>query len=249
MPPSAATTLLRASLPATRAAPGHIPSNFSLPCRKLVVEYCETWGSSSGMRSLIRGESSREEGATVESRLSQFARRNPGVEFVLKRRPYRHPVVRGLYRGCSVPANGKRVRGCHTDSVALLPAVNKRDKVICVRNLDPAAIAGKIQLLLDSSGEKLRLEKGHPVKSTTESVRGGWSDHSITLLLREMRRERPTETDETATAQCSDRHLFTLPHALQGGESWSAAVTAPLPPPSTLLSGLVPFYTIVHIPS
>lgn len=50
--------------------------------------------------------------------------------------------------------------------------VNNRDKVICVRNLEPQEIADKVQLLLDSSGDKLKLEKGHPVKSTTESVRG-----------------------------------------------------------------------------
>jgi len=41
-----------------------------------------------------------------------------------------------------------------------------------VRNLEPQDIAEKVQLLLDSSGDKLKLEKGHPVKSTTESVRG-----------------------------------------------------------------------------
>lgn len=41
-----------------------------------------------------------------------------------------------------------------------------------MRNLEPDAIASKVQLLLDSSGDKLKLEKGHPVKSTTESVRG-----------------------------------------------------------------------------
>lgn len=50
--------------------------------------------------------------------------------------------------------------------------VNNRDKVICVRNLEPSSIAQKVQLLLDSSGDKLKLEKGHPVKSTTQSVRG-----------------------------------------------------------------------------
>ena len=54
----------------------------------------------------------------------------------------------------------------------MLCLVNNRDKVICVRNLEPTEIASKVKLLLDSSGDKLKLEKGHPVKSTTESVRG-----------------------------------------------------------------------------
>lgn len=51
-----------------------------------------------------------------------------------------------------------------------------------MRNLEPEDIASKVQLLLDSSGDKLKLEKGHPVKSTTESVRGE-EENSIQLRL------------------------------------------------------------------
>lgn len=72
--------------------------------------------------------------------------------------------------------------------------VNNRDKVICVRNLEPAAIAQKVRLLLDSSGDKLKLEKGHPVKSTTESVRG--EDEVFILRMRADWLSCLFETDE-----------------------------------------------------
>ncbi|KAL7007188.1 39S ribosomal protein L51, mitochondrial [Cystobasidiomycetes sp. EMM_F5] len=130
--------ILRASLGSTSASNGH--TLFVRPIRKLIIEYCEQWGSSDGMRRFVASASGVE----------KLARNNPSVEFIVRRRPNRHPVVRGLY-------------------------VNNRDKVVCVRNLEPSAIEQKVQLVLDASGDKLRREKGHPVKSTTESVRGIYS--------------------------------------------------------------------------
>ena len=53
--------------------------------------------------------------------------------------------------------------------------VNGRDKVICVRNLPSQSISAKVQLLLDSSGNKIMSLKRPKVESTTESVRGIWS--------------------------------------------------------------------------
>lgn len=53
--------------------------------------------------------------------------------------------------------------------------VNGRDKVICTRNLSPSEISKKVQLLRDSSGEKMKDLTKKPVISTTESVRGIWS--------------------------------------------------------------------------
>lgn len=53
--------------------------------------------------------------------------------------------------------------------------VNGRDKVICTRNLSPSEINKKVQLLRDSSGEKMKDLTKKPVISTTESVRGIWS--------------------------------------------------------------------------
>lgn len=93
--------LLRASLPATRPAPGF--GSFSLPCKKLILEYCETWGSSAGARAFIELQSqpvasTSASSNTPKSGLASLADRNPGVEFLLKRRPFKHPVLRGHYR-------------------------------------------------------------------------------------------------------------------------------------------------------
>ncbi|CAO3637636.1 unnamed protein product [Mucor hiemalis] len=53
--------------------------------------------------------------------------------------------------------------------------LNGRDKVICTRNLTPAEINTKVELLRDSSGDKIKNLTKRPVISTTESVRGIWS--------------------------------------------------------------------------
>lgn len=52
--------------------------------------------------------------------------------------------------------------------------VNGKDKVVCVRNMEPTDIAGKVALLKESSGNRMKVFK-KPVISTTESVRGIWS--------------------------------------------------------------------------
>lgn len=149
---------MRASLGSTRPVNGF--ANFRLPCKKLVVEYCEVWGSNDGMRRFIAGEGQG---------IAKFARENPGVEFIVKKRPFKHPLLRGLYRECTL---SELEEDCCLLLSLVYYSVNNRDKVICVRNMEPAEIAQKLKLLLDSSGDKLKLEKGHPVKSTTESVRG-----------------------------------------------------------------------------
>lgn len=56
-----------------------------LPCRKLVLEYNETWPSSSGAKEYIEREA------------QQLAKRHPSVEFVVQEKPNRHPVARGFY--------------------------------------------------------------------------------------------------------------------------------------------------------
>ena len=68
---------------------------------------------------------------------------------VVVRRPHRHPILRGCY-------------------------MNGREKTICVRNLNTAQILGKLDLLRDSSGAKLR-KVTHAVQSDNPSVRGIWS--------------------------------------------------------------------------
>jgi len=62
-------------------------------------------------------------------------------------------------------------------SRSLIPtAVNGRDKVIPLSKLEVTGIDRKVQLLLDSSGAKIKPLKGaRTVESTSESARGIWS--------------------------------------------------------------------------
>ncbi|KAF9172319.1 39S ribosomal protein L43, mitochondrial [Entomortierella chlamydospora] len=85
----------------------------------------------------------------VKKDLIQFAKEHPHVEVIVTPRPSKHPVIRGLY-------------------------LNGKDKVVCVRNMEPKDIAGKVELLKESSGNRMKVFK-KPVISTTESVRGIWS--------------------------------------------------------------------------
>ncbi|KAG4306050.1 hypothetical protein PORY_000038 [Pneumocystis oryctolagi] len=80
---------------------------------------------------------------------SKFAQSHPYIEMIVSRRPGKHPILRGVY-------------------------INGREKVICVRNLDPQQILKKAELLKNSSGAKLKKVKW-PVSSMNTSVRGIWS--------------------------------------------------------------------------
>jgi large subunit ribosomal protein L43 len=54
--------------------------------------------------------------------------------------------------------------------------VNTRDKVIGLKDYEVNGIQKKVELLLDSSGAKIRHLKGsRVVESTTEAARGIWS--------------------------------------------------------------------------
>jgi large subunit ribosomal protein L43 len=55
-------------------------------------------------------------------------------------------------------------------------AVNGRDKVIPLQEFEVNGVERKVQLLLDSSGAKIKpLKKGRIVESTAEAARGIWS--------------------------------------------------------------------------
>ncbi|ORX57505.1 hypothetical protein DM01DRAFT_1319439 [Hesseltinella vesiculosa] len=58
---------------------------FVLQCRKLVFNYCEHWGSSSGMVNYIKKD------------LVKFAAENPQIEIVVQQRKAHHPIIRGYY--------------------------------------------------------------------------------------------------------------------------------------------------------
>ena len=74
--------ILRATL---RSTPSNGHDVFIPQIRKMIFEYCETWPTSSNMRTYLLNH------------LQDVARQNPYVEVVVKHRPHREPIVRGLY--------------------------------------------------------------------------------------------------------------------------------------------------------
>ncbi|KAI0318738.1 thioredoxin-like protein [Amylostereum chailletii] len=82
--------------------------------------------------------------------LEQLARDNPHVEVVVRQRNQKQPIVRGFY-------------------------LNDNEKVIGLKEFEVNGIQNKVQLLLDSSGAKIKPLKRRTVESTTESARGIWS--------------------------------------------------------------------------
>ncbi|KAL0950619.1 hypothetical protein HGRIS_007410 [Hohenbuehelia grisea] len=86
----------------------------------------------------------------LKNHLEDLARANPYVEVVLKQRNHNEPIVRGFY-------------------------INNREKVIPLNEFEVTGIQKKVELLLDSSGAKIKSLKRSTVESTTEAARGIWS--------------------------------------------------------------------------
>lgn len=80
--PPATRPLLRGQL-ISRPANGHVA--FIPQVRKVVFEFCDKWPSSANTRTYIHNH------------LEELARSNPHVEFVLKQRTQREPIIRGFY--------------------------------------------------------------------------------------------------------------------------------------------------------
>ncbi|RDX56270.1 hypothetical protein K466DRAFT_594736 [Polyporus arcularius HHB13444] len=137
-----ASKLAPALRPLLRAQQQSFPANghgaFIPQIRKLVFEFCDNWASSANLRTYIHNH------------LEDLARANPHVEFVVRQRSHREPVIRGLY-------------------------INNRDKVIGLKDFEVTGISNKVQLLLDSSGAKIKPLKRLTVESQTEATRGIWS--------------------------------------------------------------------------
>ncbi|WWC91766.1 uncharacterized protein L201_006713 [Kwoniella dendrophila CBS 6074] len=89
----------------------------------------------------------------IRKPLINLARENPDVEF----------VVRRLKRGKAAVLRGHYVNG--------------RDKVICVNRLEMDGVTNKVNLLLNSSGAKIKPLKNLTLEAapTSESARGVWS--------------------------------------------------------------------------
>ncbi|KAG1757946.1 hypothetical protein EDB19DRAFT_76937 [Suillus lakei] len=145
--------ILRAQL---RSYPANGHSAYLPQVRKIVLEYCQKLPSSTNTRTFISND------------LQRVAWQNPHVEFVVKQRNGHEPIARGLY--------GSVTSFCDTERSSDLIVVNGRDKVIPLQEFEVNGVEKKVQLLLDSSGAKIKqLKKGRIVESTTEAARGIWS--------------------------------------------------------------------------
>jgi len=123
---------------------------FVLPILKLYVSFTPGGGSSTTTQTFIQAHPAFQYG------LSGLAKRYPEVEFIVRRtRGNRHPLAMGVYS-------------------------NTRTKQISLRSLPLSGIQQKLQLLLDSTGEKIRPLKKEAIRSSggedgLGSVRGIWS--------------------------------------------------------------------------
>ena len=85
--------LLRASLrttpsngsPSSSSLLSSATTPFILPCKKLVFEYCPSWGSNKGTIDFIAKD------------VEELAREYPSVEIVVRERRWKHPVLRAFY--------------------------------------------------------------------------------------------------------------------------------------------------------
>lgn len=167
---TATRPIFRATLGSTQAN-GH--SAFIPQCRKLVFEYCDKWPSSANTRTFLL------------DRLQCVAKENPHVEFVVKRRNNKEPIVRGFYSRCLLPKSPCSPQlTFYVPSVFSPGTVNNRDKVIALNGFEVNGIEKKVQLLLDSSGAKIKPLKRRTVESTTESARGIWSGLHVGELFK-----------------------------------------------------------------
>lgn len=124
-------------------------SGLDLGLQAALVSLCSLCSSASASDCGTQADGS----AYLREPLAALAASNPDVELVVRKLPRgRAAVIRGHY-------------------------VNGRDKVICVNGLQSAQVAGKVALLLESSGAKLRSLKNDTLEAGpgNESARGVWS--------------------------------------------------------------------------
>lgn len=69
-------------------------------------------------------------------------------------------------------------------SLSVFGTVNERDKVVPLSGFEVNGIQKKVQLLLDSSGAKIKPLKRRTVESTAESARGIWSGLHVDELIK-----------------------------------------------------------------
>ena len=69
-------------------------------------------------------------------------------------------------------------------SLPTFGTVNERDKVVPLSGFEVNGVQKKVQLLLDSSGAKIKPLKGRTIESATESARGIWSGLHVDELIK-----------------------------------------------------------------
>ena len=73
----------------------------------------------------------------------------------------------------------------HVSLVFYVQTVNQRNKTVDLKGFEVTGIQNKVELILDSSGTKIKHIKGsHVVESTTEGARGIWSGLHIDALFK-----------------------------------------------------------------
>ena len=104
---------------------------------------------------------------------------------MVKQRNHKEPIVRGFYSMYPVPKLwGSPGLMAYVPSVSVSGAVNDRDKVVPLNGFEVNGIQKKVQLLLDSSGAKIKPLKRRTVESTSESARGVWSGLHVDQLFK-----------------------------------------------------------------
>lgn len=77
--------LLRRSLKLNSNLPNNNNNLFILPCKKIIFEYCEIWGSNKGMKEFLLNN------------VINLAKNYPGIELVIRRKENSHPHLKGIY--------------------------------------------------------------------------------------------------------------------------------------------------------
>ncbi|KNZ50623.1 hypothetical protein VP01_4326g1 [Puccinia sorghi] len=142
------------------------PESFILPIRKLLIEFNQQRKNQAGLRNFLALSSTPD---SKNPSLYHFVKAFPFVEFVVKPTGG-SGILKGFYR-----------QSIQTRSFCLI-FNNNRIKTIPVDGLDPNQIQKKIQLLLESSGQKLNtFTRKNSISATIENAKNPTRGHYSAL--------------------------------------------------------------------
>ncbi|KNE92309.1 hypothetical protein PSTG_14269 [Puccinia striiformis f. sp. tritici PST-78] len=146
------------------------PESFILPIRKLLIEFNQQRGTQSGLRTFL-SLSSPPPSSSKNPSLYQFVKDFPFVEFVVR------------------PTGGSGI-------LKAFYLNNNRIKTIPVDGLDPNQIQNKIQLLLESSGQKLNTyTRKNSISVSSENAQNPTRDKKIAESVKLLSRKLPVAHD------------------------------------------------------